>query len=252
MKSKIVILLVVVIAVLSITSSMLTAPKNRQRPNQAQDNKRIEKLEEKEKQGRINLVEAAELGKSRGQKRIVVPALATLYLGTASSADELDQKLADYTVVVAKLVDKKSYMRDVAVVRTWNKFQIVDTLHNAPPRPLYVTWPSIPEELLPLNEDEILVHTEGGAVTIDGVEVAQADSDVAAFRKSQKYVLVLSLDPQSKIGLVELGPQSYLHINPDESLNEAMDNYLLQQVIKRHHGGSVGKFKDKLKTRRSS
>ena len=252
MKTKVLVLLVVVALVFVVASVIQTAPKTKQPLSQAQDDERIEKLKEKEKRGHINLLEAAELAKSRGKNRAVVSGLVVNYMGTAGNADELDEKLTDYTVVVAKLVDKKSFMQDEGRVRTWNKFQILDTLHTAPPVPPYVTWPPISEELLPLGEDEIIVHTYGGTVTIDGVEVSQSDSDVSAFRKSQKYVLALKFESQSNIGILALGPQGYLLINEDESLNEAMDKYLLQEVIKRRHDGSVRQFKEKIKTRSAS
>jgi len=249
MKTKVIALtaLVIVLSALGIISISRA-----QQQNIAAE--KIAELEEKEKHGRIDFMERVQLAKGKGKQRLVVPALVTLYMEVAPSPDELNQKLSNYTVVVAQLIEKKSYMPvpDEPVIRTWNKFKIIETLSQVPPRQTHFSWPAIPEELLPLKEEEILVHTEGGTVVADGVEIAQGDADVPAFRKSQKYLLVLSLDPSTRIGWLELGPQSLLPINLDNTLDVAQDQNYLQQAIKERHGGSVNQLKGSLRNRSGS
>jgi hypothetical protein len=216
----------------------------RRQDGQAQE--KVARLEEKRKQGRINIREAVELAKAKGEKRADVPSLLTLYMNLAAGPEELDDKLTQYTVVVAQLVDKKSYTPDEAVIRTWNKFKVIETLSQGLVKSPYFPWPPVPDQLLPLREDEILVHTHGGVVTTDGVEVIQKDTDVPSFQKSQKYLLVLSYDPPTKKGILEMGPQSLLRINVDNSLDESEDKHPLQQLVKERYVGSIAVLKQRL------
>lgn len=241
--------LVILLLMLTVAVAVRSARRARQ---QQLPPEQIAKLEEKQKQGRISTREAVQLAKAQGKRRVVVPSLATLYMGTANSPADLDQKLSDYTVVTAQLVNKKSYTYDEAVINTWNKFKVIDTLSQAPPKQTYFSWPAVPEELLPVHEDEVLVHTNGGTVTIEGVEVAQGDADVPAFRQGHKYLLVLSFDPSTRIGWIELGPQALLSINPDDTLDAGNDQHLLQKVISERHGGSINQLRESLRERSHS
>lgn len=216
------------------------------------EQEKIAKLEEKLKQGRISIPEAIELVKAKGEKRVVVPSLSTLYMGLAGVPEELDEKLPTYTVVVAQLVGQKSYMVDEAVIRTWNKFKVIEELSIAPPRPTYFSWPSPPEELLPIKEGEFLTHSEGGTVTVGEVEVIQADADVAPFKKNSRYLLVLSLDPSTRIGWLELGPQALIPLGPGNTLYAGQENNLLQQVIKGRYDGSLSHLRASLRSRANS
>lgn len=219
---------------------------------QQDEQEKIAKLEEKRRQGRISAREAVELAKAKGEKRVVVPSLSTLYLSLAAAPEELDGRLSDYTVVVAQLVDQKSYLADEAVVRSWNKFKIIEELSTAPPRPTYFSWPSPPRELLPVKEGEFLIHTQGGAVTVEQVEVVQADADIVPLKKGGKYLLVISLDPSTNVGWLELGPQALLPIGPDNSLYASQENNLLQQVVKGRHNGSLSHLRASLRSRAGS
>jgi hypothetical protein len=222
---------------------------SRIRQNGGQADKHIKELEEAEKKARLSIPGAVELAKARGQQRIVVPGLQTLYMGLAETSDELDEKLNDYTVVIGKLVDKQSYVRSEGAIETWNKFRVIDTLSPGPAKTPYFPWPPVPDQLLPLKENEILVHTQGGVVTVDGVEVTQWDSDIPHFEKSPRYLLVLSYDPSARKGFLELGSQSLLPMNADNSLNGRSDKYLLQQLMKERYGGAVSGLKQKLAQR---
>lgn len=248
MRDKVIVLIALVL-VLTTVVFIRTAPQGR---HEQLSQQQVAELEKKERNGNIDFKERVQLAKARGKQQLVVPSLSTLYLGLATSPKGLDQKLLSYTVVIAQLVEKQSYMPDEAVIRTWNKLKVIDTLSQAPPRPTYFSWPAIPEELLSVKEDEILVHTQGGTVTIDGVEVSENDADVPAFRNDHKYLLVLSFEPSTKIGWLELGPEGLLAINPDNTLDASKDGYMLQQVLKRHHGGSINKLKEKLENRSGS
>lgn len=221
----------------------------RSQRNSRQPGERIKQLEQAEKKSQLSIPGAVELAKARGERRVVIQGLPTLYLKLAGSSEELDGRLSDYTVVIGKLVDQAGYKADDAVIRTWNKFKVVDNLSQGSTGPPYFPWPPVPDRLLPLKEDEILVHTHGGVVNLDGVEVIQSDIDVPPFKKSQKYLLVLAYDPSARKGFLEIGPQSLLPVNDDGSLDEREDKYPLQQLVKERYGGSLPALKQRLARR---
>lgn len=225
-------------AVTSITSSSISDNAN---------NKKIKQLEEKKKRERLTLEEEAELTKAKGRQKVVVPGVATLY-PTASSAEELNEALATHTIIIAETTQKKSHVHKVGrespseSIKSWNKFRIIEVLHQAPPAPSFAVR-EIPQELLPVGSDELLVPTEGGAVLIDGVEVVQRDEDVPAFKLDGKYLLLLSFNPSTRVGELALGPQSIIALNGDETPADNQDDNLLQHALKRFHGGSVRQLK---------
>ena len=249
MKARTAALAAAIALTLVVVAVVKTAPT---RQPQKLSPEQVAELEGKERSGRINLRERARLAKAKGKQQLVVPAVATNYLGMPASPEALHRTLHGYTVVVVQLTERKSYMPDEGVIRTWNKFRVVETLHRAPPRPSYVTRPEVPREFLPLGEDEIVVHSEGGTVDLDGVEVTQHDASLPTFRKAHKYLLALSLDPSTRVGEIEMGPHSLLPLNPDGTLDPRRDRDYLQQVLKTRHGGSFEQLKKNLGGRADS
>ncbi len=236
MKTKLV-ALAAVILVLTIVAIIRTAPGGRQQPSQRE----IAELEEKERRGRISFDERVQLARARGEQRIVMPANMTLY-PVARSADELAELLPRYTVVIARPLEERSYITGENVIGSWHKFKIVETLAQAPPLPAYASR-TIPQELLPIAEDEFVVHREGGTVTVNGVEVTQNDSSIPPFQASPRYMLLLSLDPTTRIGELPLGPHGILPINPDNSLDARREGHPLQQVVRNRHSGSIERLR---------
>ncbi len=168
-----------------------------------------------------------------------------------ATSDEVNRLLADYTVATTQLIDKKTYLRDGYIGGTWNKFKILETFSQASPQPNYVDWEPIPEELLPVKEDEVLIHTAGGTAVIDGVEVTQHDASLPAFEKGHKYLLVISLDPSTRIGSMRLGLYSTLPVNTDETLDPRNNQNYLQSFLRKHYQGSLQNLKGALKSRKS-
>lgn len=201
---------------------------------------RLNDLEQRERTGWISGRERVELARARGQRQLVVPGVVTNYsLGMPTSPDAANEALSNYTLVIAQLVEKHSYLRNDFIGGTWNKFRVIETLSQTPPQPSHVDWPTVPEEMLPLRENEFVIHTANGTVSIDGVEVTMNDLSLAAFREGQKYLFAISLDPSTRIGELSLGLYSVLPINSDNTLDVRRDREYLQQVIKLYHGGSI-------------
>lgn len=206
----------------------------------------IAELEDKERRRAISLEERAQLAKARGKDRVYLPAVASLYM-ECTSPDELRGRLPGYTVLIAEWVGQKTYVRDGGI-RTWYKFKTIDTFRQSPPLSfLAPTREPVDAELLPIRENELLINRPGGSLTVNGVEIVQSEQDVAAFTKSQRYLLLLSFEPSSRIGEIILGGQSILPINPDSTLDPTQAPHMLQRVVAEHYAGSLEQLKQTLR-----
>jgi hypothetical protein len=202
------------------------------------------KLEKKENEGALKLHERAKLAKVRNETQVVIPAVASLQREIAGD-EELDNALPNYTLVVAEPTQVKAYIDDESI-RSWYKFKIIEKLSEAPPRVTYAKR-TVPEQFLPVQEDELLIQREGGAVKLDGVVIRQNEEGVTSFRKNQRYLLFVSLDPSTRVAELSYGGASILPINPDDTLDARREDHILQRLIRNRYEGSLGKLKNRLK-----
>jgi len=234
MKTKLLIILVFVLVVTAI--GIKTASQNR-----SQAGRQLKELEEKEKRDSLTIEERVDLAKTRGKKQVTAPSFASLQPG-AQSLEELEMLLPQYSIILAEVVDEFGYLRDPGRIMSWYKFRTIDVISQAPPRQSFVER-QIPDQLRQLRDDEFLIAADGGIAILDGVEVTQHDATIPRFKKSQKYLLLLSLNPATRIAELALGPQSILPVNADHSFDKRMNPHLLQQTIVKFHNGSMDQLK---------
>lgn len=180
--------------------------------------------------------------KARGDRKLVSHGVIPLYAHV-----NLDQALDIYDMVVGEFVSSKSFAIDNdGNILTWYKFKVDETLSIAKRRVSQIDDP--PAELLPLASNEILIWKTGGTVQIDGMEVEMVEQGFPPFEQSQKYLLVLAMDPAKQAGTVEVGPSGALAIKSDDTLEPAGKNrtYFKTQFENRF-GASVSKLREKLK-----
>jgi hypothetical protein len=204
-------------------------------------NRQLKDLEEKEKRQSLTIPESVELAKIRGKKQITARSFVSLQ-PEAQSPEELKTLLPQYSIILAEVVDEFGYLSDPGTIMSWYKFRTIDVISQAPPRQSFVER-QIPDRLRQLRDDEFLIPAEGGVAILDGVEVTQHDATIPRFKKSQKYLLLLSLNPATRIAEIALGPQSILPVNADHSFDKRMNPHLLQQTIVKFHNGSMDQLK---------
>ena len=214
--------------------------------SQKQFNQQLLELEEKEKLGTIKLKERVRLAKAKGQTRIQGSGMVSLY-PVARTPEELNQLLDKYTIVVAQPIAEKGYVDNSENIRSWQKFKILEMLSQALPLPSFVSL-TVPEELSPIKDDEFVIHREGGRVTIDGVEVTGSEENIPELKKSRKYLLLLSLNPSTRVAQLVLGPQSILPVKSNDIL-DPQSGHILGYVLETFHGNSLSKLKVNLKER---
>jgi hypothetical protein len=184
--------------------------------------------------------------KKEGRQRVVISTGMSTYVGGENAS--VDTALADYTVVVAKPIAKRTYQRDDNNLRTWYTFQILDALtefkHPACSGCFTLTTPS---DLLPLNPDELLIPRDGGTVTLDGIEIEQTETGFPEFENNQRYLLFLSVYP-NRVALTAGGPIGVFVIGNDEhltSLNKNTDT--IQAGMKERFDNSLSLVRKQLK-----
>lgn len=196
--------------------------------------------------GRVSL--AVEHAKANKKSEITLPAPIPFY----AAVGNLDDALSRYSTVVAKPIQEFSQINpESKEVETWYKLEVVDFL-SAPQNAKCTncSFPkNAPPELQPVQENEILVVQYTGTVVSDGVKVTSTDLTFPDFKLNQQYFLLLSLDLQTRVGLIELGPAGVSSIDSNGELSPvyAKSPKLSQALTERY--GKIDKIKQNLKSR---
>lgn len=208
-------------------------------------NRQLKDLEEKEKRHSLTIRESVKLAKIRGKKQVIAPSFVSLQ-PIAQSPEEMETLLPRYSIILAEVAEHFGYLKDDEIgpgrIVSWYKFRTIDVVSQAPPRQSFVEI-QIPDELRQLKDDEFILPSAGGSAIVDGVEVIQNDQTMPRLKKSQKYLLLLSLDPATRIAKFALGPHSMLPVNADHSLDPKMNQLMLQQTIMKFHNRSLDQLK---------
>lgn len=229
---------IVVFLVASITAVIgITTSQSSQNLN----NHELKALEDKEKSDKLSIKERARLARISGITQITTPGPVTLH-PVAATPEELDQLLPRYTIILAELIEEFSLLSDPRTLQSWYRFKTLDILSQTPPQQSFAVR-EVPAHLQQLNDDEFLVHGFGGALSVEGVEIIQNDETIPRFKKNRKYLLLLSLNPATRIAELALGPQSILPVKDDYSLDSTANQHQLQQAIKKFHGSSLDQLK---------
>lgn len=205
---------------------------------------------EKEKIKRGTVAIALEDAKATGKKEVQLLAPIPYY----ASVNSLDDALSHYTTVLAEPVRCESRIStDSRNIETWCKFHVLDYLSE--PEVLSkcnscLSQTGVPAELLPINDDEVLVPKNGGTIVSDDIKVTANDSFYPPLKLNQQYFLFLSLDRHTRIASIELGPKGVLAVGNDGDLEgiNPLNSQLAKDLKSRY--GKVGNIREQLKFRR--
>ena len=196
--------------------------------------------------------EGAEIGTL---KRMVLEAKAkgktTVELGSLGCGwdiGSLKQALSRDTVVLAELVEKKTYA-DTWGLGTWYKLKIKETLVKHPiPRLSYLPFPSGPSEMLPVTEDEFMIQEINGQMEIDGIKVTQSSND-AKYVEGQTYLLFLWIDPSNRTAIRSgTDPLGVFLVESDGNLRPYVKRpYRLNEELGKRYQNSLDKLRRALK-----
>lgn len=206
----------------------------------------IQKKEVVKWEDKNSLKEIARRSKEEGRARVTVPGPWVRYPGMET---KIDEALRDYSVVVAELIESKSYAVDSHGIGTWHKFRIIDALSERTPK-YCPTCPEVaeaPQDFSVINRDEFLLATGGGTVDIDGVEVTEQDRLLPVFESGKKYLLVISLTP-TRVAVLGAGPAGVFRLADDEKLEAVNElGYPIQAEISQRFAGKLSELKSHVK-----
>ena len=118
-------------------------------------------------------------------------------ISCGSDNRNLRNALSEDSVVVADLVEKKTYARTFNLYTVY-RFKLRETLVEHPvPRFLRGALDDAPSDMLPIAGDEFLIEEGNGQIEIDGVTVIQ-HSNGARYREGQTYLLFLWFDKSTR------------------------------------------------------
>jgi hypothetical protein len=188
---------------------------------------------------RASILEA----KARGEKTVEIGVI-----GCGWDIGRLRTALSLNTVVLAELVDKKTYA-DTWGLHTWYRFKIKESLvENPPPRRSNWMFTGAPSDMLPIAEDEFLIQGSNGRLEIDGVTVIQS-SNGARYLEDQTYLLFLWIDPATRIA-ISGGTDAHgvFLVDNDGNLRSYVDDdYPLKSDIAKRFNNSVDNLRQALK-----
>ncbi len=176
----------------------------------------------------------AQRAQEQGTTSITIPAPRGMFEKISS----LDQALSTYHVVVGMPLASVTQVLDNNHVYTWYKLRILESLvpHPNPEVPAV----SIPEAVLPIKANEIVVHVPQGTVTVDGVRITVTDPDSRLLTLHEKYLFFLSPDSSGKFAYLRAGPNATFLIKPDNKIAPLVDTQSHMQVdLEASTGGSL-------------
>jgi len=241
-KSKKMIIFPVIALMITVTGAFLT---------QEFTKEQTDKLVAKEAVGQLTFDEHIKLAKARGKRKIAVPGIQELY----PVPESLDEALSTYSAIIAKPTQQVSLLVEHGVIATWTKFKVSETLSNVRSDPAayrYSFAPAPPPDILPLNQDEILVFRSGGTATIDGVEVTSVQPWLPKFNDNKTYMLFLTFDPNNQqIARLIVGPRGVFELDDNGKITP-LPNIFPNQIgidLKVRHSGSLNSLRDDIRKR---
>jgi len=199
------------------------------------------------------LSEYAQQAKKQGKKQALIsaPYPCGSYVGSFSEA------LTGRRVLIVKMVAQKSYPL-VETIVTWHKFKIIEDLSadkssNASDDSFYKTFPAeIDGDLLPVEEDEILVRQAGGTVKVDGVTLTSETHHFPLLSPHQKYLIFVTKESLHKIGSIDVGPGGVFTVTKHNHLNPLIEpRHPIGLGIKEYYDSSLDNLRMDLSRRNS-
>jgi hypothetical protein len=121
-----------------------------------------------------------------------------------------DTVLGLYSFLIVEPVQVQSYPSSSEdTIYSWYKFRVVETLQQkdssscpgCPPLP-----DSVPANMTPPQAGEIALVKSSGVLVRNGITLAAQESVFPDFTMGQRYLLIVELNPSTRIGSLDMGP----------------------------------------------
>jgi len=189
----------------------------------------------------------AEQAKQKNRGDVTLMAPVGIYSGSAS---DLEDALSNYSVVIAQPVaeqtaifDEENTANDIV---TWHKLRVIEYLSRNTNTPQSFPKSLLPERLLPLRPDEVLVNKIGGALNVDGVKLTMTDGGFPPLSKNKQYLMFLAIEA-SGFASVGVGPGGVFTVEGNNKLRpHGKGNKKIATELEARFGGSVDSLRTHL------
>lgn len=205
-----------------------------------------------------------------GEDQITIPT----YVSNYAEIHSLDDAMARFRVILGEPVEKYTYVGGEWSLLTWYKFKVLDELSsNSLQRCVNCdSSADIPDDLLPLNVDEVLVPVPGGTLIVDGIKLIQFSdlrdvfskgssiedisngTTTSSFQvnaprihqrisKPQRFLLILSPDSSGMIGKLSVGPIGAFVAHNNGEITSIVEPNVISESLSRSRISSVDDLK---------
>jgi len=204
---------------------------------------RIQELQRSPERGTLKW--QVQMARAKGESRVIIPAPPAEY---ATNISSIDQALSYLGMVVAQPIAKNTYLTpagDDYEIRTWYKFKVLERLSpGSLPKCATCSYSAeLPQELLPINENEILIDRYAGTSEIDGMSVTVVDRQIPDFAMGTKYVLLLATDQSGRLGLLRSGPAGIYGVDPSGTLRPQNPSHSVAREIQTRFNNSLDQLR---------
>jgi hypothetical protein len=181
---------------------------------------------------------------ARGERTVRIVSPEVDYRGGGSG---LDEALLHFGVVLARVIEQKSFIMDGDRVESWYRLQVVDRLSDPHPGNRSSFHSSRPPDThYKRGLDEILIGLPGGKVKVEGVEVTQTNHDYPDLIPGRMYLIFTDLDATG-VGFVGGGPNGLFEVAASGLVTQmGREGGRIGLDLKSRFGNSVPKFKASL------
>jgi hypothetical protein len=165
-----------------------------------------------------------------------------------------DTVLGLYSFVIVEPVQVKSYPSSSEdIIYSWYKFRVIETLQQKDPLacpgcPLLPD--SVPADLTPPQAGEIALVKSSGVLVRNGITLAAQESIFPDFTMGQRYLLIIELNPSTRIGSLDMGPLGVYMLDSSGNMTALVaasfrDNPFQADITNRY-GNSVNQLRASL------
>jgi hypothetical protein len=161
----------------------------------------------------------------------------SLPIGEYEPAKNVDDAIKRSDVITAQPIESFSELVSGTTIVTWYKFRVLERIARRTMPPCCDTPATIPKELLPLSENELLIPIVGGKLVIEGVTVNQSSLMTEYFSSETKvdqipnptalhhriagnktYLIFVKPQPSRPFVMLHYGPAGVFEISPNDDL----------------------------------
>ncbi len=213
---------------LSLDGASLNIFKGRQAKGQEPDASKLARVKDQKLPLEERIATAKEMGVD--EIRLALP------IGEYEVVENVDDAIKRSDVVRAQAIESFSELKSATVV-TWYKFRVLERIARRTSSPCCDIPATIPKELLPLGENELLIPIVGGKVVVDGVIVYQPSPTTEYFSSETRteqiphptalhhriagnktYLMFIKPQPDRQFVTLHYGSAGVFEVNSDDKL----------------------------------